>query len=432
MKKYLVGLFLILFFTSIYSADYTGVNTATFLRLIPDAKSAALGRAFTGVADNGAAAFFNPAGLSYQDGLNLLFAHHILFEDIKKEFLSIKLNSTTSPLTVAISGMYINYGNLNKTTYLQPAGIGTFSANEGYIMLSLAQKIENNFSLGGNLKLLHRKIDDLDDEGIAGDLSILFRFPDNGIQIGAGVFNIGPKLSMYDRKESLPLMYRTGLGWKLLNDQLTFAFDLFKVKDEKLQLGLGVDFNFSKIIFLRCGYNSENDIGNGFAYGLGFKINELTLDYAYEPNDDVGDAHYFALAFNFGKPGAARGGAEKKSGCFGDQKSESEPEAAEFQPAEGAEYNLPAVQKESDIVKKFKLHTYFAKQFASQRNLEDALLEIKLANQLLWDKDNIKLEIILLLELEFYKEAIETFDKFVDKFPALRNEIDFGKYFLNK
>ena len=75
------------------------------------------------------------------------------------------------------------------------------------------------------------------------------------------------------------------------------------------------------------------------------------------------------------------------------------------------------------------MHTDNAKQLFKEKEFEWALLEIKIANELLWDKENIKLEIILLLELDFFIEAGELYYKFINKFPALQNEIDFEKYY---
>lgn len=424
MKKLYAVLISIIIFNFLNARDYTGVNTAAFLRLVPDAKTAGMGRTFTAVADNEAAVFFNPAGIAFQNYNSFAFTHHIMFEDIKKEFLTVKFKPHNVPIMMAVSGLYIDYGSLKRTTYSAPEGLGNFSANEGYIMLSLGKMIEERLALGGNLKLLRRKIDTFDDEGFAGDISMLYKFLEYNFQIGAGYYNIGPDISLYDKNEHLPGMFRAGIAWLLLNNQITLAFDIFKVRDEKFQYGLGFNWGINNTIFLRAGYNSENDIGSGFSFGGGIKLQELTLDYAYEQNDDVKDAHYITVAFRFGKTDMNKVNkkeAEKQKIESVQQQYEQEEPQKEILPAA----STAAQQQESEITKAFKLHTYFANQFYFQGNYEDALLEIKLANQLMWEQENIKLELKLLIKLKFFNEAEELVENFINFYPALKNEMNY-------
>ena len=147
--------------------------------------------------------------------------------------------------------------------------------------------------------------------------------------------------------------------------------------------------------------------------GVGLKLNEFKFDYAFEPNDDLSDAHYFTLAYRFGivVPTKEKVEPEKPEEVIEEEKIE------------------PIPEREPELLRKFKIHSDLARQFVAQKKYQDALLEIKLANSLLWDKDNIKLEIQLLLELDYFIEAATIYYKFIEKFPELKYEIDFEKYY---
>ncbi|HOL48623.1 MAG TPA: hypothetical protein PK189_10655, partial [bacterium] len=78
----------------------------------------------------------------------------------------------------------------------------------------------------------------------------------------------------------------------------------------------------------------------------------------------------------------------------------------------------------ADKEKEFQLHSYFAKLYFEQGNFEDALLEVKLANEIKTTLENIKLEFKILLKLKFFDEANDLFKKYIEIFPELKREIN--------
>ena len=114
-NKFFVIAIMLFIAVNIYCKDYAGVNTAAFLRLVPDAKTASLGRTFTGIADNNAAVFFNPSALVYQNYRSFSFTHNEMFLGIRKEFFALKFIPKPYSVTAALSGLYIDYGNLEHT-----------------------------------------------------------------------------------------------------------------------------------------------------------------------------------------------------------------------------------------------------------------------------------------------------------------------------
>ncbi|HOK41765.1 MAG TPA: PorV/PorQ family protein [bacterium] len=467
------------------SAEYSGVTTAAFLRIIPDAKSSGFGRAFTGIADNDAATFFNPAALAFLPYKNSVsFTHHLLFEKITKEYISVKVEPIFSKTAFALSGLYINYDNIKRTTYTNPTGSSDFSANEAYLMFSIGQMLDERIAVGGNLKLLQRKIAEYSDNGVAADFSVMFRFLENNFNMGLGIFNIGPKLSLYQKKEHLPLTLRYGMGLGLFENKILLGFDLYKVQYEKIYLACGVEFNLNNMVFLRAGYNTENDLGSGFSIGVGFQIDYFNFDYSYEPNNDVDDAHYFTLSYKFGeskekerkesksekskKSVESVGGGEQIAPIVPVQVLPIVPQVSpphqqvqtyeqpypapllitpvmpapttEVQTRAGEVLIFKTKEEEerfrklgNDIekLKKYNLHCYFANEFYKAGNYEDALLEIKLANNMLVEFANAKLEIILLFKLDFIKEGAAVYYQYIKLFPQLENEIKIGDYIFN-
>lgn len=292
---------LFVFKIPVISSNYAGVNTAEFLRLVPDARTAAMGRASIGLADCEAAVFYNPAGLLFQNETSISFTHHYLFNNVSKEFLVSRISNEYLPFFRGVSLLYINYGSITHTTYDMPDGMGSYSANEGYLNFSFAQKIFSDLSVGANVKFYSRKIESYKDRNIAVDLSCYYLISETGFSFGAGYYNVGPKTQINEKKESIPTAFAFGIGYykqELL--PLKFSFDVIKILEEDLNYGFGAEYIIYDAVSLRAGYNTQNDIGLGLSFGIGMVFNNVNIDYTFEPNDDVQNSHYFSVSYLFG------------------------------------------------------------------------------------------------------------------------------------
>lgn len=437
MKKIILILFITgVIISSGLTSNYSGVNTAEFLRLVPDARTAAMGRSSVGLADCAAAVFYNPAGLLFQDRDAVSFTHHALPESINKGFLSVRFSNDYIPYLHALSLFYIDYGSIPFEGYDPALSTGTtYSSNEFYINMSFAKKIIDDLSLGANLKLFRRQIYSFTDESIAVDLTFLFKQSYSDFSFGGGFFNIGPRTKLNQKSEQIPTTFIMGLGYTPDYIPIKVTFDVIKVLQENVHLGLGTEYAVTDYLKFRMGYNSQIDIGSGFGVGFGLNFNDLSFDYAFEPNSDVNNSHYITISYLFG-PEAEPKQVPEKEYLFKkaieaiDYDEEMEDETPidmslievdrDRRPEEATFMDVP-----EEFQEKFITHTLNAREFYEKGEYEIALLEIKFSNEILFITENLILELKLLIELGYIREAKILYDMTVDIFPRVREEIIF-------
>jgi hypothetical protein len=70
--------------------------------------------------------------------------------------------------------------------------------------------------------------------------------------------------------------------------------------DNAAYVGGGIEYKY-KVVTGRVGYNSRtSDIGGmaGMTYGLGVKYNDVSIDYAYQGYEYLGDSHRLSVSWS--------------------------------------------------------------------------------------------------------------------------------------
>lgn len=62
---------------------------------------------------------------------------------------------------------------------------------------------------------------------------------------------------------------------------------------------MGTEYQVTNNLFVRAGYNSRNDSGNGISLGCGFIVRNFHVDYSFLPYERLGDVHRFSLQFKY-------------------------------------------------------------------------------------------------------------------------------------
>ena len=151
---------------------------------------------------------------------------------------------------------------------------------------------------------------------LAADVGLQYSLPDQLINIGFSILNIGTQLQTYiSSREDLPLDVRIGISKKLehlplsvylsfnrLNDDQNTFFDRFKT------FTLGTEFNLSKVLRLRLGFDNAKrkdlKIGTtaglaGFNIGVGALIKGYNFDYSYSSLGPVGSLSRIGVTTTF-------------------------------------------------------------------------------------------------------------------------------------
>ncbi len=270
-----------------YAAD-PGTTGANFLKIGVGARAAAMGEAFTAVADDSTSLYWNPAGLARVQGRELSAMYNVWFEGIGQGYVSAGF-----PLlggTMALGTNYVSMGDLegrdesgNPTETFQASDLGIsvgFAGRLGRFLLGLS---------GGMIR-----------STIAGDTQSAFLSTVGGLveisesfSLGVVAQNLGTKLG----EDPLPLILKVGLALKL--EPFCLAVDIGKSQDTDLYYCVGMEGWLGNIVALRAGYRTGRDVGPGWTAGLGFKMSGFELDYAYVPYGELGDTHKVSLGMSF-------------------------------------------------------------------------------------------------------------------------------------
>lgn len=298
-NKYYILLLILIFLTAstAFSNSKVGTTGAQFLKIDVGSRSSALGGAYTSVAGDNYNIYYNPAGLAGLDKRMVTAHHNEWITDVKYEFLAYSFN-LKEKIVLGFAVQYLHMGRTDKTDDIGDF-IGTWTAEDLAINLTYSQVYNENINFGINGKIIRQSNAGYTATAGAIDIGVLFNnFREYDLTYGFSVSNIGTKIKFIKEGDRLPLIWRGGINYILLNSFLLSA-DIVKPIDNDLYFAFGTEYNYHDMIFVRAGYASNDDIDDGFRAGLGFKIMSLSLDYAFMPKGYFGDSHRFSISYNF-------------------------------------------------------------------------------------------------------------------------------------
>ncbi len=316
-----------LYAAKIYHA--AGSTSATFLKLGVGARAVGMGGAFTGVADDPYAIYWNPAGLASLEGQkNIGFFHNDYFQGLKQEFMLYTAPAEglallkRRELRSGVWGVGLDYfytpkdmerrSGANENDPLSPisASEGKFGAYDLALSAGYGWKPRRDLSLGFALKAIRQSIDTKTAASAALDLGVLKDFSWLGEDLTAGfsVQNIGPGIKFISRRYDLPLVFKAGLSGRLPGSGALIALEADKPIDNYPSFVLGTEYPLIAMLALRAGYRYRymgNELGpwSGFSAGAGIAFGALSFDYAFSPFGELGNSHRFSLNAGFGRSG---------------------------------------------------------------------------------------------------------------------------------
>jgi len=267
-----------------------------------------MGGAFTAIADDISAAYWNSAGLAQLQTGEINLLHVSYFESIDYEFIggAIPLApGSTLGLTAALDSVpsFNSTGNPTAT----PG-----SAMDWALGVAFGQSFGENFSLGLGAKFVNSSLLNYDATGEALDAGMLLYTSDREFTLGLSVQNIGQisNFSQNGSAEELPTTYRAGLAYRFDPEKPThfvLGADLEKPVDEDpiFHLGGEVWLGLQGIsVAFRGGYsfnplNSDLGGNTGASVGAGVQIAPFEFDYALVPFGILGDTNRFSLTYRF-------------------------------------------------------------------------------------------------------------------------------------
>lgn len=312
---------LILATTIVRAAPDSGTNPLALFKAGFGPRAAAMGGAYTGLADDVVGIWWNPAGVDQDSTGDALVGYHRWFSNITHNYVGVvyPMSFRTTIGGGAIVGMvpgierYDDQGNL----------IGTTSSQTGIVQFNWARRlIERKLAVGFTVKGIFENLIDNWSEGGAVDLGVHY-FPAPIVGLGLAVQNLGAVYYPSGLKLPSPAL-RTGVAFHLLKF-FTLAGDFNLPLDLDWSGHVGMEFSVFNILFLRAGWQTgpwtltetgmkgiTTDLA-GLSGGLGVKWANLRLDYVYTPfGPTFGTVHRFGLGVTFGSRAKKEGSMKGK------------------------------------------------------------------------------------------------------------------------
>ncbi|MBL8023986.1 MAG: hypothetical protein JNK54_06885 [Elusimicrobia bacterium] len=298
MKKIVIAVGGVLFSLSLLAGEG---EEWEFLSASPGVRSMGLGGAGTALGDDHASGVLNPAGLGRLARGEVSLSHHEGVESIIRDSLGVAFPMEKGTLAARWSG--VDYGTISG---LDSSGnaLGNIGAREDWFQISGAGGFRNRVWAGIALNQTERKFHDQSIQGAFFDGGLLARLPAptffQGFRAGVSVRRLGVGWSP---GQGPPRELRFGIATGVWDEKITLAADLVQSNGEDLRPMVGIEYASGGSSFFRLGYDGSTE--DSFTYGLGFRVGDLRLDYAFAPLGDLGNTHHVGLVWHFGKPAEA-------------------------------------------------------------------------------------------------------------------------------
>ncbi|MFZ2960773.1 MAG: PorV/PorQ family protein [Candidatus Ozemobacteraceae bacterium] len=292
-------------------------QAGAFLKMGVGARALGMGSAFTAIADDSTAAFWNPAGLALLEKPEASFMHANLTLDRSYNFFTyahvLKDSAGKSKGTVAISHMRFGVDGIPETRESsnavgQPAtrADGSYVAGENVYIFSYfddtetntfgtyARKLADKFYGGVNVKSLKQSLFTNSADSWGLDLGFLYEATKKST-FGLSIRDIGESLAWNTpsgQKDRIPVTTTFGTAFKP-NDRLTLALDLNKVQDMDAKFRAGAEYWFKDLAALRLGSQAGD-----LTLGASFKLQSWRFDYSYV-DETLGAAHRISALVRF-------------------------------------------------------------------------------------------------------------------------------------
>jgi hypothetical protein len=284
--------------------------SATFLTIIPDARTAALGAAGVALDSVDANTYYNPASITYGSPMAATWTHdHWLGDDMSIDHAGVAYRPN-GRLGFAANVQYfqISFASTDERGRV----IGTTRWYDVAPSVSAAYRLQPAISAGLTVKTIYSRIAwsggrVLDALTFACDAGVQYR-PLNALTLGLAVANLGPSIS-YDTISSafLPRIARLGFAVRPpIPGPVSLALtgeasrNLYPAGSNPYpwHLGTGLELGASHLAFIRLGYRYEHRL-KGLTWGVGLEHRGIRIDVGVD-SDLYEDPFYIrSVRFQF-------------------------------------------------------------------------------------------------------------------------------------
>lgn len=324
-----------------------GTTAANFLEIGVGSAANSMGNAYTTIAEDLSAIYWNPAKVSQLENYEVMFMHQPWLAGISFNFMAGSLPIEDIGV-IGFGITMLSSGEIEETTLDYQDGTGSYyDASSMAVSLVFSRQLTPNFSVGFAGKYIMERISTMKASALALDLGVhvvtsFFERPESdvqGIQIGMCIANYGGKMKLegddtfiavdpetneggnndlieadYRMQEyELPTLFRIGLAYDLFNtsvNRMTFAMDANHPNNNYEYVNSGLQYRLAiwqqLEIKLRTGYKTLflKDSTQGLTFGFGLKLRfagsgNLRIDYSFSDMGELGKINNYTLSIIF-------------------------------------------------------------------------------------------------------------------------------------
>jgi hypothetical protein len=327
-----------------------GSRGANFLHLPVGARANAMAGAAGSSTTGSLAWFVNPAGAATIESFSMAAGRQNLYGNlgITQNFAAVSFPLFGGAIGAAVNSL--NSGDMHFTTEGNPFGNPlageTFQWTSTAVSLGFARRLTDRLDVGAAMKYINEGLPQVNSSWISADIGTQFRTGLFGIVLGGSLAQVGTgaamdgimlergvntndfarsqtRVKLFTRTVELPTAFRFAIGDDILGtaeslfgrgsgDHTVYAeLTLDDAVDLAVQAGLGAEYSFRNLVFVRGGKRFYNDdraapgqdgfLDHGLSGGFGLRLpvagRAIRFDYSYTAVGDLRDIQLFSFDF---------------------------------------------------------------------------------------------------------------------------------------
>lgn len=297
-----------------------GDYSSEVLNIGVGARALGMGGAFVGAASDSTAAYWNPAGLSMVDSVEIATIHATKSGIQSYDFFNVAFN-THKAGTYAISYIRLSTDDIPLTGPTSPDVLGTFNYADQVLLLSGGWRFKKNFAVGASVKFLKTDAFTASASGFGADLGLIYK-PIKQLGLGLSVRDFTGGSYLKWNSDSSPTYkinpsmkvgasYTTELGKRVDAPGVKIPVSTLSINADADTLysskslntyHVGFEYWYRQFAALRGGFMSNGMKFNKDyftpTFGVGAWVYLFEVDYAFA-NYEISTTHYLSVITRF-------------------------------------------------------------------------------------------------------------------------------------
>jgi len=310
---------------SVWGGDGDAGQIGSTWRIGQGARGLAMGSAFTAIADDASAVYYNPAGLAQIQDVSLDFAWRAMPLLDRKQGYFVAGFPLVEDAALGLSWIYSGVGSITERDSRGAAG-DDYSFSDNLFTATFARVFGRLVAIGGSVHYAHQTLFNVsaNTAGFSAGMHVRFDrsarrpFSDalQRLTLAASVQHIGMKFRFdsndyyggtaggtrkdNDNTDRVPVMGRVAAAYRFLHDRsLLVSLEGTYVEHQHLRPYAGAEWTIDPRLKLRAGL-ADADPTFGFGLAQKWGGSNIRLDYAFLTNPAGGDAdHVVSLGVGF-------------------------------------------------------------------------------------------------------------------------------------